>query len=563
MTYVLRKPSSVLVNIFHSISAFFFVISLSQSIELQNDPYEEARSHYRSKVDELKKNIENAGAYNVKEGRVVFYTLESCLELGSAYCFGNNPESPYGAYEIDPIDEQYVNDTDTITEFRFRPDEALVIIGATPPPATYFGFTHYLYRRFKKNGKWKLISGSIDDSINPMTINVTAGDGSYESKFDAETVIVYTGDNRSFRDVQDIVEEIGIPSSSTNLGVYSLDNINMGVTAGSDTVTFLIRCVNFYNKSIASLYMENPPLHVLRLTPVVRRDFESIEKYPIPIRSTSTTGRNEEYLIPTLNRLQRSIIQNEGGVGIDITRANSNTMEATLYGENCLANDQACYRDNSDSTYFFNYPGRSLYKDDFFIVFGPNHVESGFSRYISVSLYDGETAIAAKAFNSENELKRSAWRYLPDDPFQNQMYAIMIVEIARTDHFRYISVSLYDGGTASDAFNSENELKGSAWRYLPDDPFQNQMYAIMIRRDCTNRPFCMEVADLSKYTPAIVIRAYLSDSTVGPDPLELVGARVIFGTSKRQSVKQLRNRRKNPGDPDDIPDTFDNKPGNK
>jgi len=507
MTYVLRKPSSVLVNIFHSISAFFFVISLSQSIELQNDPYEEARSHYRSKVDELKKNIENAGAYNVKEGRVVFYTLESCLELGSAYCFGNNPESPYGAYEIGPIDEQYVNDTDTITEFRFRPDEALVIIGATPPPATYFGFTHYLYRRFKKNGKWKLISGSIDDSINPMTINVTAGDGSYESKFDAETVIVYTGDNRSFRDVQDIVEEIGIPSSSTNLGVYSLDNINMGVTAGSDTVTFLIRCVNFYNKSIASLYMENPPLHVLRLTPVVRRDFESIEKYPIPIRSTSTTGRNEEYLIPTLNRLQRSIIQNEGGVGIDITRANSITMEATLYGENCLANDQACYRDNSDSTYFFNYPGRSLYKDDFFIVFGPNHVESGFSRYISVSLYDG--------------------------------------------------------GTASDAFNSENELKGSAWRYLPDDPFQNQMYAIMIRRDCTNRPFCMEVANLSKYTPAIVIRAYLSDSTVGPDPLELVGARVIFGTSKRQSVKQLRNRRKNPEDPDDIPDTFDNKPGNK
>lgn len=481
---------SKLQRLFTSTVLIFSLISyVSQSSEFADDPFSEARRHYRGKADDFIRNVERANEYSVTEGYVEFFTLENCEELGTKYCFGNNPESPYGFIYVDPIEGQAVNDTDTESELRFRHDEAMIIFGLTPPSATYFGFTHYLYRRFKRGGKWDLISGSVDDSINPMNINVTSGDDTYESAFDAEMVIVYTADDRAFKDVENYFETIGIPSSCMNLGVFPLEDINMGVVAGSDTINFLMRIVNFHDKVLGGFYMEKPPLHVFRLTPRTEKSIESVEQYSTPERSNGTTGKNEHYLVPTLNKLQQNIMRMEGGFGIDLKRANSITVEATLYGENCIQNNKSCYRDNSDSTYFLNYPGRSLLMDDFFIIFGTNHVKTGFSRYISVSLYEGKTF------------------------------------------------------TASNAFNSEDDLERSAWRYLPDDPNKDMMYAFSVRRDCTGKPFCMEVADLSKFTPAIVVRAYLSNSTVGPDPTELTGTRVIFGSSKMQYVKEVRSRR--------------------
>ncbi|MEO7091882.1 MAG: hypothetical protein ABI175_01445, partial [Polyangiales bacterium] len=90
----------------------------------------------------LTASLTKAG-YTVQAGSMRFFRVENCRSLDN--CFGNNPTSPYGFYCLpaapggSPVDTelQKICPEGTRPTWTLREDEAVVLVGRTPPRARY------------------------------------------------------------------------------------------------------------------------------------------------------------------------------------------------------------------------------------------------------------------------------------------------------------------------------------------------------------------------------------------------------------------------------------------
>jgi hypothetical protein len=80
--------------------------------------------------------------------------MDDCVGLPS--CYGNNPDTPYGLVML----QRGVGENTDFDEWgrplevdghsaawRLQPNDAVVIIGDSPPEMTYWGITNYLFNR--------------------------------------------------------------------------------------------------------------------------------------------------------------------------------------------------------------------------------------------------------------------------------------------------------------------------------------------------------------------------------------------------------------------------------
>ncbi|MFC6601299.1 hypothetical protein ACFQDF_05370 [Ectobacillus funiculus] len=118
----------------------------------------------------------------VQEGELRYLDiLKLCSEGVVDNCMGNHAGAPYAALLLPPAPNQHPSDgqeppigyePDAPTNYpaninyvvpgftyKLRPDEAVVIIGQTPPQAVYFGFRSYL--GFVENKPGKDYSGAV------------------------------------------------------------------------------------------------------------------------------------------------------------------------------------------------------------------------------------------------------------------------------------------------------------------------------------------------------------------------------------------------------------------
>jgi len=121
----------------------------------------------------------------VQEGALAFSSMEGCCDPG-AYCWGNNPSTPYGTYALPPApglpprDDAMFDDFGPIErglsrDFLLRPDEAIVWQGTMPPTARYFGLRTYLGQRPPTDVP---IIGSLGPSLNQLVVaDARAGEG--------------------------------------------------------------------------------------------------------------------------------------------------------------------------------------------------------------------------------------------------------------------------------------------------------------------------------------------------------------------------------------------------
>ena len=85
---------------------------------------------------------------NVEEGSLGFILDQDCPIFIDKFgtCFGNNPASPYGAYEFsdypDPADRY---------RWRLAENQAVLFIGPSPPNARYYSFQAYPFSRHRDN----------------------------------------------------------------------------------------------------------------------------------------------------------------------------------------------------------------------------------------------------------------------------------------------------------------------------------------------------------------------------------------------------------------------------
>jgi hypothetical protein len=449
--------------------------------------------------------------FDVREGAMAQYPMdERCCPEGSLLpCSFFNQASKYmvpfvPTYPGEPAYPPYtsypgnpVTGTPPTSEWsaswRLRPDEAIVMIGTTPPPVRYFGLQTYLFFRYNPNMDPNLpcppncypmqrLWNNFGDQTNQMTIH-SAGtpNGAGGNPFNSLAMYIITADQSIDARVRSAASRAGYPPPIINTEPMPQSLLNLGVGETSDVFNLLFRAaLGLDEKAAADLaaYKANPPWRVFRVTPKTPPPATSANPFPIPEFRAHGTGETEFSLLPAVEELREAILgaYDHGLVAQEFT----SNQGPCRYGLHGIENKVDDIGPSIDSLYLNTEEDLgTLGPDDFFIVYGVNHQQTGKAMYVNVTMY-GKT-------------KQCAADQVPDP-----------------------------------------KLLGSAADYLPGDyPDLNKLYAYKIARYCGGEKNCLEVpygcpgmaADETAY---IIWRNYLEAATkTGADPGEVVLDRAI------------------------------------
>lgn len=436
------------------------------------------QSHQFGSIGRLEANLARNGLQVTEGGSVQHFTpiqmycsgmpLPNALYInkGAEYLAGLVPGSPRGgAATLIP------------QEFRLDTDEAVVLIGMTPPAEKYFSYQIYLVERHYQEGN-RFLFNSAGDTVNLRTIHTIGRD-----PFNRPVVLIFTPDKGTDSRVRSALLAAGYPESIINTIVVPSEVLKLGLDETTDTLLIASRNAVFTQPNVGNSYIENPPFTLLRVTPQNRTP----DPFPVPPLRIRGTGQTELEMTSALGKLHDAIIaQNAGLKATDYV-----TQYIAYEGYDYTQRGVTSLGDTRDALYLgsgylpdFGLNNPLTLKDgEFLIAYGLKHDATGKATYTNINIYASETAKLALA-------------------------------------------SMYS-----------NDLENSADQYLPGDPNANVMYAFKISRSCAdNDPFCMPVKqpDCASFTlepdtlMGVIFRIYLEPRTnIGPAPPEILYDRLI------------------------------------
>jgi hypothetical protein len=356
------------------------------------------------------------------------------------FCSGKIPDAGLvnsGLYLIPTIPESAGAKTQT-PRFKIREDEAIVLIGQTPPPAKYFGFYTHIYTRFypdKKEGKQRTdIFGTVGDAVNNATIKTTG-----PSPFNRPFALIFTPDQGTDAGIRAALRQAGYPEAIINTNVLPASMLNLGHGETADQFQITLRTARFEDPIAGQSYIMDAPknLHLLRVTP---RTPAIANPFPMPPLRVRGTGESEMRLMNNLGELRARILEANSG------------LHATD-----LLSAQACYEDydnlqretwvDGGTRDAFILSGGwmmpqsylndviTLADDEFLMVYGVNHVATRKTTYMNINFYttgrevNGSLVMQDNAFLggvSDDDLQGSATGYLPGNTDANLMYAYKV-----------------------------------------------------------------------------------------------------------------------------------------
>jgi hypothetical protein len=391
--------------------------------------------------------------YVVQTGQVRFFRLEDCLAMEN--CVGNNPSSPYGMYCLPPAPGDTVArraeppcplDSNLRWVWRLRPDEALVFLGKTPPTARYFSFRSYLFSR--QGWFWRRpLFASLGDALNLETI-ATAGtpNGAAGDPFARETVVITTADRRLDAMLRELLSSSGAPEAIINTDIIPAALTRLGLEENSDDFTMLFRVALFADPAAGQRYIREPPATILRVTPATPLTVDPFPVLPLRPRGTHTS---EAWLHPALDELIAAVKARYPNLAV----RNRRTITFNLSGRQCIARGLPCLGDNPDTVYNSSIPTwLSANPQDFLIVVGIHHHETGKARYMNLAAYHTKRLMGVGAVTG-HELADSANLYLPHHPLRKYLYAYKFARDCQGEPFCFPVPTGQLGVPLDDALN--------------------------------------------------------------------------------------------------------------
>lgn len=480
----------------------------------------------KGKPDALRKELARRD-FIVQDGQVAFpKILEKCCNCEFPSCFANNASSRYGLWALPPAPNQDPSVANPYTEWftadgtfppgfcsqwRLRPDEAVLFLGKTPQKMTYFGFTSYIYDRYLSSlgyippciypdgttrvqpdsARYRFpMFASLGDTVNPMTIHLAGG---RQDPFEKNAIFLLTADKGTERKVRKALVEAGYPEESINLLPLSSEIARLGLGSQDDSIEVVIRLTGLPGQDVSPYY--DVPKTLLRISPATPVPPEKLDPVAPPKLRTRGTGKSEASLMAAVDALGQAIV-----ASYPTYTATPVTMEPFVEGYNCITNMQNCLGDNRDTVFIppafdpihqtLLQEGMTLGADEFYVAYGVNHTEAKKATYSNISVM--------------------GW--------QHKAAPIMV---------------------------GNDEMVGSARYYLgssADPTTEQKLYAFRIAREdgCAGAPFCKElptdcVNGIAADEPvALVFRAYLEPATkVGPAYAEVILDRILKFTPNR------------------------------
>jgi hypothetical protein len=376
------------------------------------------------------------------------------------------------------------------SQFQMEPDDAVVIIGRTPPPVAYFSYRSYLFQHHYDGGlARRTIFASLGDTLNNHVIRTDGtANGSPKDPYNQDVIVVSTADRGVDARVRASALAAGFSPNILNTDVIPSSVVKLGKGRDFDSFVFLNRLTvpeKGHEQELTD-YMQNPGMTVLHLS----RPYAAtpLDPFPTPELRVRGTGMSEADLMPALDGLRKSILDKYPGY----TATEFTTRVWITEWLDGIQRKKNVLGETRDTSYLQTTADFKLADDpdEFLIIYGVNHQAAGKATYSSFSVYQKEKDLGIKGLNS------------PDF--------------------------------------AENSIDA-----IPKNEYAPYLYACKVARNCGNDPRCIPIelpddfqpcteVDLSKEL-FVGFRAYLEPATaVGPNPSELLYDRVIrFHKSSR------------------------------
>lgn len=430
--------------------------------------------------DALVDQIEAAG-YMVRVGAVRSFFVEDCAALPS--CYGANATSPYLVPWLPPAASE--PEGALASDWRLRRDEAIVLVGDTPPAAAYYSFAPYLFSRYDAGQHEHVtVFASLADALNLANIHTQSGE-----VFGQRVAIVITADSQTHSDVVAALTAHAVPEASVNTLVLPSSVLQLGLEPEADKLQVLGRVALFDDREKGQAYLAQPPWRLLRITPAnEREDFAPLD---VPARMRRGTGTSESSLRAGLDALDAAIrVDLQDAHVAEIAILSARVISSRLDPKRCRDTLVNCYGEVSDTTYALGpvgpngQPSELRLRDDpadYFIAYGVNHEAAGTATYSNVVV-------------------------------QNQAKQAGITDF------------------------TSRQMPGSAAQYLPNSGDADKLFVVKIARDCQRASYCIEVPTefpgvALDENLRFIFRAYLKPGqSVSSAPSELLTERVLHVT---------------------------------
>lgn len=281
--------------------------------------------------------------------------------------------------------------------------------------------------------------------------------GTPGNPFDSSTIIITTADRRINQLMRDALVGSGFNPGIMNDDNIPLNLVNMGLEKGKDHFSFVMRAAIFENSDTGWDYMFNLDKYftVLRITPV--KPCPAVNPWPIPELKKRETGTTEFQVVPTaretLDYLRNQIICKYRNPEYDIVDLDLYPWE--IEGFESIMQDRDAFIDAKDTIYYRTESFKLATDDDFVILYGINHTQTGFATYLANSLYGEELMNGVVAARITNELQYPADEYFPKR-YKNLKYYYVVKMARDSEEGTEVIIPYSTGNPHGSAFGVDN-----------------------------------------------------------------------------------------------------------
>lgn len=380
-------------------------------------------------IEKLKGSLNKVG-FTWQEGKVNYldYVKDTCEGLMVDTAFNNPAPNAYATLILPPPPGGSKFPVEYL--WQLGEQEAIVIVGNTPPAAKYFSYQTLLgvlpvspwppsadYVPFR-------IAPSVGDALNIETIK-TNGTG----KDERPIVIIITGHRGTEQAVRKAVLAAGYPDAIINVETIAPALGPLGINGEGSWYYWAHRVAVPESKDELLDYLKgiSDRYKVFRVTPnQTLAEKLGDDPEPVPVLRVRGTGHTEMDLYPTLKLLRQAILDHYAGKQYKELDTKVYTGKTSNGAEVSLEKPYAGLQRNvqtlgatRETNYLGTFPNFRLRQgmDEFVIVYGVNHQLTGKATYSSISAYADKYRWFGVGTKLSTEFENSARDYLPTDQY--------------------------------------------------------------------------------------------------------------------------------------------------
>ncbi len=281
--------------------------------------------------------------------------------------------------------------------------------------------------------------------------------GAPGNPFNSSTIIITTADKGINKQMRNALIKSGFSP-----GIMNDDNIpgrlvNMGLEEGKDTFSFVMRAAIWADSDTGWNYINNLEnnVNVFRITP--KDSCPALSSWPIPSLIVKETGITEFQILPKarneLDYLRSMIIEKYRSKDYELIDLDIGLW--ILDGFEGILQDISVYVDDRDAVYLKTNIFQLATDDDFVIIYGVDHTETGMATFMNTSFYGAELWNGVVPANITDELKYPSTEYFPQS-YKNSKYYYVIKMARKTDEGNEVIIPYSTGNPAGSAYGVDN-----------------------------------------------------------------------------------------------------------